>query len=154
MIYKYLTMLNTLLLRLSPHLQHSTSLPLSTLHFLSFTLHYPLILLNPFEFPTAPLHLTSFHLTSLHFTSLHFTSLHFTSLHFTSLHFTPFSPHFYSFHFKTFIIASLTLFLKILVLQRNSLTRLQVVGSSFYGPITKEYSWYPFFASFQAFCAV
>ena len=123
MIYKSLTMLNTLLLRLSPHLQHSTSLHLSTLHFLSFTLHYPLILLNPFEFHTAPLHLTL---------------PHFTSLHFTSLHFRLFSPHFYSFHFATFIIASLTLFLKILVLQRNSLSLLQAVGYSFYGSNYKE----------------
>ena len=36
-----------------------TSLHLSTLHFLSFTLHYPLIWLNPFTFPTALFHLTS-----------------------------------------------------------------------------------------------
>jgi hypothetical protein len=36
-----------------------TSLQLSTLHFLSFTLHYPLIWLNTFTFPTALFHLTS-----------------------------------------------------------------------------------------------
>jgi len=47
----------------------------SKIQFLSFklhptTLHYPLIWLNPFKFPTSP-----FHLTSLHFTSLHFTAL-------------------------------------------------------------------------------
>jgi len=30
-----------------------TSLHLLTLHSLSFTLHYPLIWLNPFKFPTA-----------------------------------------------------------------------------------------------------
>ena len=30
---------------------NNTSLHLSTLHFLSFTLHYPLIWLNPFTFP-------------------------------------------------------------------------------------------------------
>jgi len=36
-----------------------TSLRLSTLHFLSFTLHYPLICLNPITFPIVLLHLTS-----------------------------------------------------------------------------------------------
>jgi len=40
-----------------------TSLHLSTLPFLSFTLHYPLIWLNPLTFPT-----TLFHLTSLNYT--------------------------------------------------------------------------------------
>ena len=44
-------------------LHHTTpnyiSLHLSTLHFLSFTLHYPLICLNPSTFPTALLNLTS-----------------------------------------------------------------------------------------------
>ena len=64
--------------------------------------------LTPFKFPNAP-----FHLTSLHFTTLHLTSLHFTAL----LPRRWFSPHFYSFHFTPFIIAFLTLFLKILGLQ-------------------------------------
>jgi hypothetical protein len=36
-----------------------TSLHLPTLHVLSFTLHNPLIWLNPFTFPTALFHLTS-----------------------------------------------------------------------------------------------
>ena len=36
-----------------------TSLHLSTLHILSFTLHYPLIWLNPSTFPILLLHLTS-----------------------------------------------------------------------------------------------
>ena len=36
-----------------------TSLHLSTHHFLSFTLHYLLIWLNPFTFPVVLLHLTS-----------------------------------------------------------------------------------------------
>ena len=36
-----------------------TSLHLSELHFLSFTLHYPLIWLNPRTFPTILFHLTS-----------------------------------------------------------------------------------------------
>ena len=40
-----------------------TSLHLSTLHFLSFTLHYPLIWLNPFTVPTALFHLTSLNWT-------------------------------------------------------------------------------------------
>ena len=38
---------------------HYTSLHLSTLHFLSFTLHYPLIWLNPFTFPIVLFPLTS-----------------------------------------------------------------------------------------------
>jgi len=92
-----------------------TSLHLLTLHFLSFTLHYTLIWLNPPTFPTALFHLTSLdtllfsHLRtyfqnneplhcpkepltiSLHFLFIYFftypinPSLHFTSLHFTSL---------------------------------------------------------------------
>ena len=62
-------MLGTLLLRPSLKLQNFatlhhtspnyTSVHLSTLHFLSFTLHYLLILLNPITFPTALFHLTS-----------------------------------------------------------------------------------------------
>jgi hypothetical protein len=47
----------------------------------------------------------------LHFTSPHFTSLHFDTLHFT---FTRFSPHVYYLHFTPFIIAFLTIFLKVL----------------------------------------
>jgi hypothetical protein len=89
-----------------------TSLHLSTLHFLSFTLHFPLIWLNPFAFPIDLFHLTSLnyiqyssHLQtwfqnneSLHCPkepltiSLHLTSLHFASLHFISL---PFPFHFF-----------------------------------------------------------
>jgi hypothetical protein len=93
------------------------------------------------------LHFTQLHLTSLHstcryftfphfnFTQLHFTTLsfcltaikfptapfHLTSLHFTSLHctFRQFSLHCYSFHFTPFIIASLTLLLKMLGLNCN-----------------------------------
>jgi len=128
MTYKYLTILNTLLLRLSPH---NTLLHYTWRHFTSSHLHFAT--LSFFK----PIWI-SYRSTSLHFTSLHFTSLHFTSLHFTSLHFRLFSPHFNSFHFTTFIFASLTLFLKILILQGNSLTLLQVVGSSFYGPNYKE----------------
>ena len=40
-----------------------TSLHLSTPHFLSFTLHYPLIWLNPFTFPTTLFHFTSLNKT-------------------------------------------------------------------------------------------
>jgi len=40
-----------------------TSLHLSTLHFLSFTLQYPLIWLNPSTFPIVQFHLTSLNLT-------------------------------------------------------------------------------------------
>jgi len=36
-----------------------TSLHLLTLHFLSFTLHYPLVWLNPSTFPIVLFHLTS-----------------------------------------------------------------------------------------------
>jgi hypothetical protein len=76
---------------------------------------------------------TLLHYTCRHFTSSHlnFTQLHFTPLnsfgltpfkfltaplHLTSLHctFRRFSPHFYSFQFIPFIIAHITLFLKIL----------------------------------------
>jgi len=48
-------------------LQHTspsyTSLHLSTLHFLSFTLHYPLIWFHPFTIPTVLFHLTSLNQT-------------------------------------------------------------------------------------------
>jgi hypothetical protein len=40
-----------------------TSLNLATLHLLSFTLHYPLIWLNPFTFPTVLFHLPSLNYT-------------------------------------------------------------------------------------------
>jgi hypothetical protein len=66
----------------------------------------------------ATLHYTFWHVSSFH---LNFLSLHFTSHHYTSFHctFRWFSPHFYSFHFTPFIIAFLTLFLKILGLQEK-----------------------------------
>jgi hypothetical protein len=64
-----LIMLDTFITRTTNTLQHFaalhhtssnyTSLHLSTLHFLSFTLHYPLIWLNPLTFPTVLFHLTS-----------------------------------------------------------------------------------------------
>jgi len=98
---------------------HSTSLCLSTLHFISFklhptTLHYTSLHLTtlsfgltPFKFPTAPFHLTSPYFTShhytsphnttLHYTSPHITTLHLTLLHFTSHHYT--SPHISTLHF-------------------------------------------------------
>jgi hypothetical protein len=119
-----LIMLDTFVTRTITTLQHFailhhtspnyTSQHLSTLHFLSFTLHYPLIWLNPFTFPTALFHLTSLNqpqyrspiskLTSkimspftalrkpspFHFTSLFillFFLLNLSTLHFTSLHF-------------------------------------------------------------------
>jgi hypothetical protein len=89
-----------------------TSLHLSTLHFLSFTLHYPLIWFNPFTFPTVLFHLTSLnqpqygsplskHISKImnpftvlkkpppfHFTSLHF--LFFFLIILSTLHFTLF----------------------------------------------------------------
>ena len=93
-----------------------TSLHLSTLHFLSFTLHYSPIWLNPSTFPTVLFHLTSLNQTqysspisklisklmkpirtSHHFTSLHFffhlsyqsfISFYFAIHIYNSLHFT------------------------------------------------------------------
>ena len=64
-------MLDNLLLKPSLHCNtslhfttlHPTTLHLSTLPFLSFTLHYPLIWLNPLTFP-----IVLFHLTSLNYT--------------------------------------------------------------------------------------
>jgi len=103
-----LIMVDTLLLRPSLHFTqlHFTPLQHVCRHFtsshLNFTqLHFTTLSfgLTPFKFPTTPFHLTSLHLTSLHCT------------------FGWFSPHFYSFHFTPFIIAFLTLFLKILRLQ-------------------------------------
>jgi len=106
---------------------------------------YLLIMLDTI-FLRLSLHFTTFHPTTLHYTCRHFTSSHsnFTQLHFTNLSsgLTPFKisyrsisplittlhlislhctfrwflPHFYSFHFTPFIIAFLTLFLKILCL--------------------------------------
>src|SRR5215469_15883637 len=64
---RLLKMLDTFITRTITTLQHFatlhhtspnyTSLHLSTLHFLSFTLHYTLIWLNPFTFPTVLFHL-------------------------------------------------------------------------------------------------
>ena len=82
---------------------------------------YPLIMLDSLllrlSLHFTPLHYTFWHFSSSHlnFLPLHITWHHYTSPHFTSLHW--FSPHFYSFHFTPFIIAFLTLFLKILGLQ-------------------------------------
>ena len=101
-------MTDTLFLR--PSLQfttlHSTSLDLSTLHFLPFklhphTLHYPLIWLKPIQI--------SYSSISPHVTTLHLTSLHCT--------FSQFSSQYYSLCFIPLIIAFLTFFLKILGLK-------------------------------------
>ena len=106
-----LIMLDTLLLGLPLHFaqlhftcRHVTSFRLNftQLHFT--TISFGLTL---FKFPTAP-----FHLTLLHFTSLHLT-------------FRRFSPHFYSFNFTPFIIAFLTLFLKILGLRYTECNLIQ-----------------------------
>ena len=82
-----------------------------------------------------PLHYSCRHFTTSYLNFTIYTSLHFTTLSFglaplkfptapfhpTSLHFTfrRFSPHLYSFHLTPFVIASLTLFLKIVGLQGN-----------------------------------
>ena len=103
-IYIYLLiMLDTLLLR--PPL-HSTSLHLSILQFFQFklypiTLHYPLIWLKPIYI--------SYRSISPHITTLHLTSLHCT--------FRRFLPHFSSFYIAPYIIAFLSVFLKIIGLQ-------------------------------------
>jgi hypothetical protein len=65
----FLLMLDTFITRAITTLQHLatlhhtspnyTSLHLQTLHFLSFSLHYPLIWLNTFTFPTVLFHLRS-----------------------------------------------------------------------------------------------
>ena len=78
-----------------------TSLHLSTLHFLSFTLHYSPIWLNPSTFPIGLFHLTSLNQTQYgsHIPRLiskvmnHFTALR-TSLHFTFLFYFIFTFHF------------------------------------------------------------
>jgi hypothetical protein len=93
-----------------------TSLHLSTLHFVSFTLHHPLIWLNPSTFPIVLFHLPSLNFTqycshipkliskvmnpftalknfsTFHFIFIFYLFFHlsyqpFTSLHFTSLYF-------------------------------------------------------------------
>jgi len=80
--------------------------------------------------------------------SLHFTSLHFTSHHITSLHFTPhFSLPciFWTFrhhpsktlHFPSFVITSLTLFLKICDLQRKVASASAGIWFQFDCPIYK-----------------
>jgi hypothetical protein len=107
-----------------------------------------------------PLYFTCRHFTSSHlnFPQLHFTTLsfgltlplHFTSHHYTSLPFTfrRFSPYFYSFRFTPFIIAFLTLFLKILSLQGKVPNA--SIGSWFrflWSYLQKNTSRYPLFAT-------
>ena len=70
---RLLIILDTLLLGPSLHCNilytssHFTQLHLSTLHLLLFTLHYPLIWLNLFTFPTVLFHLTSLNQTQCQF---------------------------------------------------------------------------------------
>ena len=110
-------MLNTILL--SPPLHCSTSLHFTQLHFttlidtslLSFTLHYPLIWLNPLTFP-----IVLFHLTSLNYTQysshllIYFQNnglLHCPKEPLTiSLHFAFYSLFFLFFYFFTYPINS------------------------------------------------
>ena len=111
---------------------HFTTLHQTTLHFLSLTLHYPLIWLNPSTFPIVLFHLTSLNqtqygshipklistvmspftalknLSPLYFTSLFilFFSLILSTLHFTllcCLHLQLTSLHLTSLHFLLFI---------------------------------------------------
>jgi hypothetical protein len=60
-----------------------TSLHLSTLHFLTFTLHYPLIWLNPFTFPIVLFHLTFNANKSLTKTGCHERETQLLVLHFS-----------------------------------------------------------------------
>jgi hypothetical protein len=93
-----LIMLDTFITRTITTLQHFatlhhtspnyTSLHLSTLHFLSFTLHYRLIWLNSFRFPTVLFHLTS--LNWAQYSTTPDTVQHYTG-HSTALHRTQFS---------------------------------------------------------------
>ena len=78
------------------------------------------------HFTSSQVHPTSPNCISLHFTTLSCglatfkfptASFHPTALHFTHCTFRRFSPHFYSFHYTPFIIAFLTLSLKIFGLQ-------------------------------------
>jgi hypothetical protein len=93
--------------------------PCSPKHLLSFTTiidaSFPFNF-TPFYFTSLPFCFTPFKFsaTSLHFTSPQFTSLHFASFRCT---FIRFSPHFCYLHFTPFIIAFLTLFLKMLRLR-------------------------------------
>ena len=82
-----------------------TSPHLSTLHSLTFTLHYSLILLNPYIFPTALFHLTSLNQTQYSspisnlifkimnpFTALkNLSPFHYISLFFFHLSYQPFT---------------------------------------------------------------
>ena len=121
------------------------SLHLSTLRFLLFILHYPLIWLNPYTstFPIILFHLTSLNQTqysshlqtyfqnneplhcpkepltiSLHFTFYFFHLYYqpFTSLHFTLLFISTTHFTFYHLHFPSLIFTFLTLVLKICIL--------------------------------------
>ena len=124
---------------------------------------------NNYNHPVAKTY-TSLHYTCRYFTSSsHLNLTNYTSLHFTTLScnlitfkfptaalplsplhctFSRISPHFYSFHFTPFIIAILTLYLKILGLQWKVLNG--SAGSLFQYLMvlfTINTSWYPFFAS-------
>ena len=107
---------------------HFTQLHLMTLPSLTFTLHYPLIWLNPFTFPTAVIHLTSLNWTQYSFpitkliskilnpftalknlSPFHFTFFHLSYQPFTSLYYS--YPQLTSFHFTShhFLLPSLPL---------------------------------------------
>jgi len=106
-------LLDALLLRLSLHFTQLQSIPL----------HYTCRHITSSHLNFTQLHFTklSFGLTHLNFLPLRSASPHITTLQLTSLQctFRQFSPHFYSFHFTQFIIAFLSLFLKILGLQEK-----------------------------------
>jgi hypothetical protein len=114
-------------------------------------------------FPLHPAFTPSLRCTSLHFSSLHFTSLHiftllddfhFTSLHFTSLHFTSFHYTFQWFPAHFFLTTLnnrfLILFSRSLIYRGESLTLLQVAGSSLeWSYSQRNIPLYPSFASYS-----
>jgi len=118
----------------SNNVRHAFTKSFIPLHYTSpnyTSRHYTRLHVTSSHLNFTQLHFTSlsFRLTPLNFLPLHFTSHHYTSPHLTSLHcpFRWFSLHFYSFHFTPFTVAFLPLFLKILGLQRKSLTPLLTI---------------------------
>ena len=113
--------------------QHCTSSHLNFTHLHFTILHCPVIWLNPIWI--------SYHSISPHLTSLNLTSLHCT--------FRQFLPQCYSFHFILFIIAFLTLFLKILGLQGKvpNASASSWLQFFFWSYLQTNNSQYPFFAS-------
>jgi hypothetical protein len=99
----------------STHCSPALLLHCTTLNDTSFPINFTLFHFNLVWFLSL-LNFLQLHCTSHHHTSLYFTTLNFTSLYFTTLRCTSLLPDFRhtSVTFTPFIIASLTLFLKVL----------------------------------------